>query len=218
MESSERNRELVVLRITQQDRERERERDRDREKDREKEREIEQEVFTRWLRVREMTKGSIDETLSSLNLYIKHGILQLQDTWEEIGLEREDQAQKCDSIVSSLRSVLDSIVIGENAYKECLDEECLELSQRCNESFKLLGMPTFNPGSLTVPLLTRKNFLIKKSEELKEEVAVKTAQIEKLEERKTQCIQRLGLQPDHYPTIQSDNITRIISLLEIQVR
>ena len=42
-------------------------------------------------------------------------------------------------------------------------------------------------------------------------------QINTLEERKISCIRKLGLQPDHYPCIQSDNIHRVVSLLQIQV-
>ena len=42
-------------------------------------------------------------------------------------------------------------------------------------------------------------------------------QIVALETYKTDCVIRLGLQQDHYPTIQSDNLARIISLLEVEV-
>ncbi|KAL5270206.1 hypothetical protein ACHWQZ_G001070 [Mnemiopsis leidyi] len=174
---------------------------------------------TRCRKLTEMTAGGIDETLHELGLYIKHGILRLQETWNEIGVTDTEQAEKCESVVSSLRSVLDSLVIGERAWRDCLEEECLQLSERCNEHSRILGIPHhFRVEEETEALLTRRDVLGRRNRELEQDIVRKKIEIEKLEERKISCIKRLGLQPDHYPCIQSDNINRVTSLLQLQIK
>lgn len=165
-----------------------------------------------------MTAGGIDDTLHDLGLYTKHGILKLQEIWNEIGVGEVEQVEKCVSVISSLRSVLDSLVIGERAWKDVLEAECLQLSECCNESNRVLGLPPLHPDTVDMPVLPKRDYFIARDVELKNMIDKMKLEIESLEERRTACITKLGLQPDHYPSIQSDNIHRILSLLQSQIK
>ena len=146
-----------------------------------------------------------------------------------------EQAEKCESVVSSLRSVLDSLVIGksrhdhiwasgqiwahaprskfqircdhsiylmmtkvfvllllpvaltnltrpsfhsgERAWRDCLEEECFQLAEQCNEHNRVLGNPLFRGESEVTALLARREMLGKRSQELAEDITTKKLEV-----------------------------------------
>ena len=67
---------------------------------------------------------------------------------------------------------------GERAWRDCLEEECLQLSERCNEHSRVLGVPYhFRVEDETEALLTRRDVLGKRSRELEQDIVRKKIEV-----------------------------------------
>ena len=70
---------------------------------------------------------------------------------------------------------------GERAWRDCLEEECLQLSERCNEHSRVLGVPYhFRVEDETEALLARRDVLGKRSRELEQDIVRKKIEVSSL--------------------------------------
>ena len=70
-----------------------------------------------------------------------------------------------------------NICSGERAWRDCLEEECVQLAEQCHEHSRILGAQYVTSQDGMMALLARRDMLGRRGHELQEEIVSKKDEV-----------------------------------------